>query len=152
MSRRRATCPVWVVSCVPPGGGDAVAVPHASQVLALEGGLQLPLQPGVRHHRLLEALGRVGDARCGPLSFRLYRAIRAASRSCRRTRGGERLFHVVFLSDTPAGKAFDVALIVAILVYVLIRFVLRTPFGAGTGTGYGAAFDPTLGGLVEVDR
>ncbi|MCD4533584.1 MCE family protein [Nocardioides sp. cx-169] len=28
----------------------------------------------------------------------------------------------------------------------------NAPFGAGTGTGYGAAFDPTLGGLVKVDQ
>ena len=30
----------------------------------------------------------------------------------------ERIYHVVFLSDSPAGKAFDVALIVAILMSV----------------------------------
>lgn len=33
-------------------------------------------------------------------------------------RGREGLFHVVFLSDTPAGRAFDLALIVAILASV----------------------------------
>ncbi|WP_134740083.1 MCE family protein [Nocardioides sp. 503] len=33
-----------------------------------------------------------------------------------------------------------------------LPFPKRAPFGAGTGTGYGASFDPTLGGLVEVDR
>jgi virulence factor Mce-like protein len=33
-----------------------------------------------------------------------------------------------------------------------LPFPKRTPFGAGTGTGYGAVFDQTLGGLVEVDR
>jgi phospholipid/cholesterol/gamma-HCH transport system substrate-binding protein len=33
-----------------------------------------------------------------------------------------------------------------------LPFPKRTPFGAGTGTAYGATFDPTLGGLVEVAR